>query len=151
MTSRTDRPTSISAPCMASVYMTAMSPPKITYDAVMAANPRMATFLSIPNVTSMKLAPPMMMAAQYSGMAMMIMNAEAYCMNGESKRFPSRSGNVTAPSCLPIRRILLPKNTKAIITPTRMHRTVSHISPIPYTAEMPPKPTMAEVLMNAAP
>ena len=56
-----------------------------------------------------------------------------------------------APSFLPIRRILLPKKTNAMMTPTNMQSTVSHIRPVPYTADMPPNPTMAEVLMKAAP
>ncbi len=123
----------------------------MTYDAVTAAKPRIARFRSMPNVTSMKFAPPMMMAAQYSGIEMMIITAVAYCMNGEPNRFPRRSGNVMAPSCLPIRLVLFPKNMNAMMTPTMMHSTVSQIRPVPYTAETPPKPTIADVLMNAAP
>ena len=35
--------------------------------------------------------------------------------------------------------------------PTKMFSTVSHNTPMPRLAAVPPKPTMAEVLMNVAP
>jgi hypothetical protein len=35
--------------------------------------------------------------------------------------------------------------------PTPMFNTVSHSSPMPRLAAVPPNPTMADVLMNAAP
>jgi hypothetical protein len=40
---------------------------------------------------------------------------------------------------------------KAMMTPTPMHSTVSQMSPVPYRAAIPPKPTMAEVEMKVDP
>ena len=56
-----------------------------------------------------------------------------------------------APSSLPFLLTLFPKKMKAIMTPTTIHRTVSHIRLIPYCAAIPPNPTIAEVLMKVAP
>ena len=57
-------PTNMIPACRASLYMTAMTPPNVTYIATMRERPRRATFLSRPMVTAMRLTPPMRTAAQ---------------------------------------------------------------------------------------
>ncbi len=65
--------------------------------------------------------------------------------------FPSSSGNVTALSFRPRRRVLLPNTTKAIKIPTRMFIKASQRRPMPRAPAAPPKPIIAEVLMKVAP
>ena len=64
---------------------------------------------------------------------------------------PKNSGNVRDPRFLPILRVLLPKNTKAMKTPTKIFKNTSHSIPIPYLPATPPKPTIAAVEMKVAP
>ncbi len=99
----------------------------------------------------MKREPPIITAAAYSGMMSSIRMAVEYCMNGESNRLPRRSGKVAALSFWPSALVGLPNTVKASSTPTAMFRKANHMRPAPYTAEVPPNPTMAEVLMNVAP
>ena len=72
-------------------------------------------------------------------------------MNGELYRLPIRSGNVTAPSFWPSRRVGRPKTANAIRMPRPMFSTVSQIRPMPRLAATPPKPMIAEVEMKVAP
>ena len=61
------------------------------------------------------------------------------------------SGKVFAPSAAPIDRVRRPKKMNATTTPMAMFMKTSHNSPMPNCPATPPKPTSAEVLMNAAP
>ena len=144
-------PSSMIVPCRASVYITPLIPPMITYSAMMAEKRNRAVSYPMPNCCARYFAAPISTAEAYNGMKMKISAPDAPWMNRDWNRRPSSSGNVWASRRRPISRVRPPKNTKAIKMPKKMLRNVNQSKPMPKTPAAPPNPTMAEVLMNVAP
>ena len=122
----TNIPMNIVMPWITCAHITARRPPRSTYAPAIIVKITTDNSYGIPNTTLMREDIARKTAVVYATMKMATIAPLIPCSRVSLNLFPKSSGNVSAPSEIPIFLVLKPKKTNAMKTPTKMLRNASH-------------------------